>query len=321
MTPPVFVTRRIPSVGLEILRQELGELGGYELNADDHPLTKAELREKVRGRAGIVCLLTDAIDKDVLEAAGPSLKIVANVAVGYNNIDVKAAQARGVVVTNTPGVLTNATADLTWALLMASARRLGESERVLRAGKWPGWGILQFLGVEIAHKKLGIVGGGRIGAAMAKRARGFEMTVLYTARSAKPEMDTLGARRVDLDTLLRESDFVSLHVPLTQETLHLIGARELSLMKPTAHLINTARGPVVDEAALAAALKNETIAGAGLDVFESEPKVHPELLACENAVLLPHIGSATHETRNKMAEIAARNCAAVLQGRAALNPV
>lgn len=321
MMPPVYVTRRIPSVGLEILRQELGELGGYELNADDHPLSKAELIERVRGRAGIVCLLTDAIDKDVLEAAGPGLKVVANVAVGYNNIDVKAAQARGVIVTNTPGVLTNATADLTWALLMASARRLGESERVLRSGKWPGWGILQFLGTEIAHKTLGIVGGGRIGAAVTKRARGFEMNVLYTARSPKHEMDSLGAKRSDLDTLLRESDFVSLHVPLTQETLHLIGARELSLMKPTAYLINTARGPVVDEAALAAALKAETIAGAGLDVYEAEPKVHPDLLQCENAVLLPHIGSATHETRNKMAEIAARNCAAVVLGKAALNPV
>ena len=314
----VFVTRVIPQIGTDILKRELG---GCDINAADVALSKDELKARVKGRAGIVCLLTDTIDADVLDAAGPQLKIVANVAVGYNNIDVKAATARNVIVTNTPGVLTDATADLTWALLMASARRLGESERVLRAHAWPGWGILQFLGQEIGGKTLGIVGAGRIGAAVTRRARGFDMRVLYTSRSPKPEMDELNATRVDFDTLLRESDFVSLHVPLTPETKHLIGADQLARMKPTAHLINTARGPVIDEAALAAALKAGTIAGAGLDVYEAEPTVHPALFECENAVLLPHIGSATHATRNKMAEMAATNCAAVLNGKPAINPV
>ncbi len=314
----VFVTRVIPQIGIDILRRELG---GCDINADDRALSKEELKARVKGRAGIVCLLTDAIDAEILDAAGPQLKVVSNVAVGYNNIDVKAAAARHVIVTNTPGVLTDATADLTWALLMASARRLGESERVLRAGNWHGWGILQFLGHEIAGKTLGIVGAGRIGAAVAKRARGFDMRIVYTARSPKPEMEDFKAARVDLDTLLKESDFVSLHVPLAPETKHLIGARELKLMKPSAHLINTARGPIVDEAALAAALKAGAIAGAGLDVYENEPAIHPALFECENAVLLPHIGSATHATRGRMAEMAANNCAAVLNGKAALNPV
>lgn len=314
----VFVTRVIPQIGIDILQRELG---GCDVNAADAPLSKEELKSAVRGRTGIVCLLTDVIDGEVLDAAGPQLKVVANVAVGYNNIDVKAAAARNVIVTNTPGVLTNATADLTWALLMASARRLGESERVLRAGKWHGWGILQFLGQEFSGKTLGIVGAGRIGAAVAKRATGFDMRVVYTSRSPKPEMEELHATRVDMETLLKESDFVSLHVPLTPETKHLIGARELKIMKPTAHLINTARGPVIDEAALAAALKAGTIAGAGLDVYEAEPTIHPALFECETAVLLPHIGSATHTTRNKMAEMAANNCAAVVKGKAALNPV
>ncbi len=314
----VFVTRKIPQIGFDILQRELG---GYDFNEADLPLSREELKARVAGRAGIVCLLTDAIDAEILDAAGPQLKIVSNIAVGYNNIDVKAAAARSVIVTNTPGVLTDATADLTWALLMASARRLGESERVLRARQWKGWGILQFLGQEIAGKTLGIVGAGRIGAAVARRARGFDMRVLYTSRSPKPEMDALGAARTDLDSLLNDSDFVSLHVPLTPETKHLIGAPELKKMKATAHLINTARGPVIDEAALAAALKAGTIAGAGLDVYEAEPAIHPALFECENAVLLPHIGSATHATRGKMAEMAARNCAAVLSGKSAINPV
>jgi len=318
MTKPLFITRQIPQAGMDVL---LREGIAFELNTDDHPLSKDELKAAAKGRSAVMCLLTDVIDADFLDAAGPQLKVVANVAVGYNNIDVKAATARNVIVTNTPGVLTNATADLTWALILASARRLGESERVLRAGKWHGWGILQFLGQEIGGRTLGIVGGGRIGHAVAKRARGFDMPILYTARSQKPEMEAIGARLVNLETLLRESDFVSLHVPLAAETKHLIGAKELALMKPTAHLINTARGPIVDEAALVEALKSRKIAGAGLDVFEEEPKIHPGLFELENAVLLPHIGSATTETRGKMADMAASNCAAVLKGKKALNPV
>ncbi|HYG78050.1 MAG TPA: D-glycerate dehydrogenase [Planctomycetota bacterium] len=315
---PIYITRQIPQAGLDVLREQGG---AFDINQDDHPLTKAELKAAVKGRSAIMCLLTDTIDGEVLDAAGTQLKVVANVAVGYNNIDVNAAKARNVIVTNTPGVLTDATADCAWALLMASARRLGESERVLRAGKWPGWGILQFLGQEIAGRTLGIVGAGRIGYAVGRRARGFDMKLLYTARTPKPDMDSVGAKHVDLETCLRQSDFVSLHVPLTAETKHLIGKRQLEMMKPTAHLINTARGPVVDEAALVEALKTKRIAGAGLDVYEEEPKIHPGLLECENAVLAPHIGSATTETRGKMATMAAQNVAAVLKGQKPLNPV
>jgi glyoxylate reductase len=315
---PVLITREIPPSGLDLLRRE----GlAFDYLGRDLALPRAELLAQAKGRQGIICLLTDMIDAELLDTAGPQLKVVCNVAVGFNNIDVPAAKKRGVTVTNTPGVLTNATADIAWALILASARRVGESERVLRAGKWPGWGIMQFLGQELTGRTLGIVGGGRIGAAVAKRAYGWDMPVLYTARSPKPEMDALGAKRTDLETLLKTSDIVSLHVPLTPQTKHLLGAKELALMKRSAHLINTARGPVVDEAALVDALKRGTIAGAGLDVFEEEPKIHPGLLECENAVLLPHIGSATHETRNKMSELAAANCAAVLKGKAALTPV
>lgn len=314
----IYVTRQIPAAGLEILKREAG---GFEINAADNPHSTEELKAKVAGRDGVVCLLTDIMNAEVFDAAGPSLKVVANVAVGYNNIDVKAAAARGIIVTNTPGVLTDTTADLAWALLLASARRLGESERVVRAGKWPGWGILQFLGQDISGKTLGIVGAGRIGWAVAKRAKGFDMPVLYTSRSPKPEMDELGAKHVDLDICLKQSDFVSLHVPLTAETRHLIGKRELEMMKPTAHLINTARGPVIDEAALVDALKSRRIAGAALDVYEEEPRIHPGLFELENAVLAPHIGSATTETRGKMARMAAENCIAVLQGRKPPNPV
>jgi len=315
---PIYVTRQLPQPGLDILQ---AEAGGFAINADDHPLTKAELKSAVKGRTAIVCLLTDAIDAEVLDAAGPKLKIVANVAVGYNNIDVKAATERKVLVTNTPGVLTETTADLAWALLLASARRLGESERVLRAGKWPGWGILQFLGQDIYGKTIGIVGGGRIGHAVARRALGFSMKVLYTSRSPKEDMNALGARHVDMETCLRESDFISLHVPLTAETKHLIGRKEFEQMKPTAHLINTARGPVIDEAALVEALKSKRIAGAALDVYEEEPKVHAGLFECENAVLAPHIGSATTETRGRMATMAAQNVVAVLKGQKPLNAV
>jgi glyoxylate reductase len=315
---PVYVTRPLPPAGTETLQRE-GV--AFDINSADVPLSRDELKARVRGRTGIVCLLTDAIDREILDAAGPQLRVVANVAVGYNNIDVKAAAARGVVVTNTPGVLTESTADLTWALLLASARRLGESERVLRAKQWRGWGILQFLGQELSGSTLGIVGAGRIGLAVARRAQGFGMRTLYSARSQHAEMEALGTVRAELPALLAQSDFVSLHVPLTAETKHLIGQPQLAQMKRNAHLINTARGPVVDEAALVAALRDGTIAGAGLDVYEEEPKIHPGLFELENVVLLPHIGSATHTTRNKMAEMAARNCAAVVKGGTALNPV
>ncbi len=313
-----YVTRHIPQPGLDVLTRDLG---GYDINADDHPFSRAELIQAIKGRSAVVCLLTDIFDGEVFDAAGPQLKIVANVAVGYNNIDVAAATARGIVVSNTPGVLTDTTADFAWTLMMASARRLCEAERFLRAGKWTGWGIMQFLGVDISGKTLGLVGAGRIGAAVARRARGFDMRVLYVEPDAKPEMDALGATLVDLKTCLRQSDFVSLHVPLLPQTRHLIGTAELALMQPTAHLINTARGPVIDEAALVDALKNKVIAGAGLDVFEEEPKLHPGLFQLENVVLAPHIASASTETRSRMAIMAAENCVAVLNGRIAPNAV
>jgi glyoxylate reductase len=271
----IFVTQLIPQTGLEILQQVYPE---YRINAEERVLARSELLERVQGADALLTLLTDRIDKEILDAAGPQLKIVANMAVGFDNIDVPAATQRGILVTNTPGVLTDATADHAWALLFAIARRVPESEQYLRAGKFKGWSPLLFLGGEVAGRTLGIVGAGRIGSAMAMRSHGFNMRVLYTNRSAKPELEReLGARRVPLEELLRESDFVSLHIAMVPETRHLICAESLRLMKPTAYLINTGRGPLVDEAALAEALKKGDIAGAALDVFENRPAVHAEL--------------------------------------------
>jgi glyoxylate reductase len=252
---------------------------------------------------------------DLLEAAGKGLKVIANMAVGYDNVDVEAAKARGVVVTNTPGVLDETTADVAFMLLLAAARRLGESERVLRAGRWEWWGPKLFMGPDVWGKKLGIVGLGRIGQAVARRARGFDMEILYYNRSRREEAEEeLGASYLELDELLETADFITLHTPLTDETRHLIDAPELERMKPEAVLVNTSRGPVVDEAALADALAEGRIFAAGLDVYEEEPKVHPKLLELENVVLAPHIGSGSIETRVKMAVLAAENLAAVLRG-------
>lgn len=318
--PRVFVTRVIPDQGLALLREHCD----VEVWPHDRAPTREELIEHSRDKDALVCLLTENVDADVLSAA-PRLKIVANVAVGFDNLDVAAGTAAGVVMTNTPGVLDETTADLAFALLMASARRLAEGDRLTRTGTWGGWGIMQLLGQDVHHATLGIVGFGRIGRGLARRAAGFAMTVLYAdAMAATAEVEReLGVRRVSMDELLASSDFVSLHVPLMKETHHLINAVALSKMKKTAHLINTSRGPVVEEAALAAALRDGVIAGAGLDVYEFEPKVSPELMALPNVVLLPHIGSASHATRGKMAEIAARNVIAFFAGESpptALNP-
>lgn len=308
----VFVTRRIPDVGLEILKSKCARV---DVNPHDRVLTRAELLEAVRGRDGVLCLLSDRIDAEVMDAA-KNVKVFANYAVGYDNIDVAAATTRGIVITNTPGVLTDATSDLAWALLFAVARRIVEADRFTRAGNFTNWGPMLFLGADITGRTLGIVGAGRIGSAMALKSVGFRMKILYTDERPNPELETkVGARRVLLEELLREADFVSLHVPLTPQTRHLIGKEQLQLMKRTAILINTSRGPVVDEAALVAALKEGTIAGAGLDVYEEEPKLQPGLAECENVVLLPHIGSATTWTRSKMAEMAATNLIAALEGR------
>jgi glyoxylate reductase len=309
----IFVTQLIPQAGLEALHQAYPE---YRINSEERVLTRSELLENVKNADALFALLTDKIDAEILDAAGPQLKIVANMAVGYDNIDLKAASLRGIMVTNTPGVLTDATADHAWALLFAIARRVPESERFLRAGKFKYWGPLLFLGGSVTGRTLGIIGAGRIGYAMAIKSRGFNMNVLYASKSSNTKLESeAGARRVNLEDLLRQSDFVSLHVPLRPETTHMIDAGALRLMKRTAYLINTGRGPLVDEAALAEALKNREIAGAALDVFEKEPDVHPELLKLDNVVLTPHIASATIDSRSKMAAMAAENLIEGLAGR------
>ncbi len=288
-------------------------------NPHDRALTREELRRLINGQHGVIAMLTDRIDADLLDAA-PDLKVVANYAVGYNHIDLGAARARGVTVTNTPGVLTDATADLTWALILGITRRIGEGERMVRAGQWTGWTPTQLVGMALRDAVLGIVGIGRIGRAVASRARAFGMRVVYTARRPMPDADP-DWTAVTLNELLAAADVVSLHVPLTDVTRHLIGAEQLAAMKPTAYLINTSRGPVLDEAALVAALQNGHIAGAGLDVYEREPAIDAGLFACDNALLLPHLGSATTETRERMGAMAIENVLAVLEGRRPPNPV
>jgi len=291
-------------------------------HAGADPLPKLDLIARLRNKDGLVCLITDIIDDQVVGAA-PRLKVIANVAVGYDNIDVAAARRRGIVVTNTPDVLTDTTADFTWALMLATARRAIEADRYVRAGHWRKWEFLRLLGTDVHGKTLGIVGFGRIGRAVGRRALGFGMRVLYhDAVRADPAQELeLRATFADRATLLRESDFVTLHCALTPETHHLIDAHALRQMKPSAILINAARGPIVDEAALAEALRERRIAGAGLDVFEREPTVHPELLPLDNVVLAPHIASASEATRIKMATLAVENCLAVLEGRPPLTPV
>jgi glyoxylate reductase len=281
---------------------------------DGKPLTDDDIAAAAEGCAGIVTMLMDPITEKVL--ATPGLKCVSNVAVGFDNIDVAAATRHGVMVTNTPGILDDTTADFAFALMMAVARRVVQGDNFVRGGHFKGWAIDMLLGVDVNHATLGLVGIGRIGRAVAKRARGFNMRVLYTDVNPLPaDMEReMGVTRVDLHRLLAQSDFVSVHVPLTDKTHHLIGAAELATMKPTAVLVNTSRGPVIDEAALVEALKNHQIFGAGLDVFEHEPKVHPGLIASHSAVLAPHIASASTRTRSEMCAMAARNMVTALRG-------
>ncbi len=316
MSEKVLVTREIPEAGLRPLE-------GFDVTVlSERPPERGELLEAVRGASGILATLTEQVDAELMNAAGEDLKVVANLAVGYDNVDLEAARERGVVVTNTPDVLDETTADTAFMLLLAAARRLGEGERIVRSGKWEAWGPKMLTGPDVWGKTLGVVGFGRIAQAMARRASGFGMEVLYTARSRKEDAENeLGARYVELDELLRTSDFVSLHTPLTEETTHLIGAGELEKMKPGAVLVNTSRGPVIDEGALADALADGRIFAAGLDVYEEEPTVHPKLLELENVVLAPHIGSASIETRDKMAVLAAENISAVLRGEEPKTPV
>ena len=310
MTAPIFITRLIPEPGLELIRASGIP---FDLHPEDRGLSRETLERAARGRQAILCQLTDSIDAPLLESAR-GCRIVANMAVGFNNIDVPAATARGILVTNTPGVLTETTADLTWSLILAVARRVVEGDREMRAGRFTGWGPLYMLGSDVAGASLGLIGPGRIATAVARRAVGFGMTLLYHGPDASPEIDALGGRQCSLEELLRQSDFVSLHVPLTDETRHLMNRRTFGWMKPTAFLINTARGPVVDEADLVEALRSGRIAGAGLDVYEHEPRMAPGLAECPNTVLLPHLGSASLATRGAMARMAAQNVLAVLAG-------
>ena len=308
--PKVLLTRRIPSSALATLET------ACDVDRNDGvQLSRADLKARVADKEGIVCLFTDAITADVMDAA-PRLKVIANVAVGYNNIDVPAATARGIIVTNTPDVLTEATADLTWALILDITRRVSEGDRLIRRGAWNGWSFDFMLGTGLSGKTLGIIGFGRIGRAVAARAVPFGLRVIHSVGQTLP-----GSEASPVDRLLATADIVSLHCPLTPQTRHLINQAALARMKRSAYLINTSRGPVVDEAALAWALKNRIISGAALDVYEDEPRVHPDLLTLENVVLVPHLGSATTETRTAMADLAVRNAVAVLTGRPALTPV
>ena len=316
--PSILITYPLPEAAVQMARAR----AQVDIHGETKPLGRSELLARLRGRQGLICLITELID-DTLLASCPDLRVVANVAVGFNNVDVAAATRRGVLVTNTPDVLTDTTADFAWALLMATARHVVEGDRYVRAGKWKQWDFGLLLGADIHGKTLGVVGFGRIGRAMARRALGFGMRVLYhdaAPADAATERE-LRATRVDLPGLLRESDFITLHTPLLAETHHLINASSLKTMKKTAYLINASRGPVVDEAALAQALKDGWIAGAGLDVFEDEPQVHPELIGLDNVVLAPHIGSASHDTRLKMATLAVENCLSALEGKTPPTPV
>ena len=320
--PHILITRRLPASVLA----RLEAVCEIDLHTGDLAIPSDDLIARVRGKQALMCLLTDRVDEATLEA-GRDLRIVANVAVGYDNIDVAAARRRGIVVTNTPDVLTDAVAEFTWGLILSVTRRIPEGERLLRRGEWKGWALDFMLGSELRGKQLGIVGMGRIGMAVASRAPAFGMSVAHSTTEPVDPASYAGAvplppiRPMPLDELLASSDVVTLHVPLTPATRHLIDRKALARMKRSAYLVNTARGPVVDEEALAWALGEHLIAGAALDVYEQEPEVHPGLSAFENVVLAPHLGSATTETRTAMADLAARNVIAVLKGKPPLTPV
>jgi len=311
--PLVLVTRRLPSAVLA----KLDEVGTVDLHEGPDVMDAQTRCERVRDKDAIICMFDEPIDRRLIDV-GSRLKVIATVAVGYDNIDVPYARSHGIVVTNTPNVLTESVADFTWAIILGITRRLAEGDRLIRRGGWRGWGFDFMLGTELRGKQLGLVGAGRIGRAVASRAPAFGVRVAYAAhRGASIE----GAEAMSLDRLLNTSDIVSLHVPLTDETRHLIDRRVLARMKRSAYLVNTSRGPVVDEAALAWALGERLLAGAALDVYEHEPAVHPDLLTLDNVLLVPHLGSGTRETRTAMADLAVDNVVAVLSGRPPLTPV
>ncbi|MEZ5077739.1 MAG: D-glycerate dehydrogenase [Solirubrobacterales bacterium] len=319
MSPVFVVTGRVPEPAVELLRA-----AGETVVADtDEPLPRPELLRLVGGAEAILSLLHTRVDEELLAAAGPGLRCVANVAVGYDNVDLAAAARHGVGVANTPGVLDDATADLTMALILAATRRLGEGDRLIRSGRPWAWSMGFMLGHDLRGKLLGIVGLGGIGRRVAERARAFGMRIAYNGRhaAAREVVADLEAERLELDELLAAADVISLHCPLTEQTRHLISAERLALVKPGAVLVNAARGPVVDEAALVEALREGPLGAAALDVYEHEPDVHPGLLELENATLVPHLGSATVETRGAMAELAARNAIAAVRGEPLLTPV
>jgi glyoxylate reductase len=304
MKPKVFLTRELPPRAME----RLFEHTDLEYNKEDRVLTKEEIINGVKGKDGLLCLLTDNIDGEIMDA-NPNLQIIANYAVGFNNIDVPAATSRKIPVTNTPGVLTETSADLAFTLLVSTARRVVEGDNFLRTGTWNGWGPLQYLGSDIFGATLGIIGLGRIGKAIAKRATGFDMKIIYWNRTrlTEEEEQELGLSYLPFEEVLKQSDYLSVNIAYNEHTFHLFGDKEFELMKDTSIIINTARGPVIDEKALVRALQNKEIAGAGLDVYEDEPRVELELLEMNNCVLLPHLASATIETRTKMGMIAIDN--------------
>ncbi len=314
----ILVTRLIPENGISLLRTHFQ----VHVSRLDRDLTPRELLQELDGVFGVIAMLGNRFDRELISGLD-TIKVISNFAVGYNNVDIDAATEKGIAVTNTPGVLTGATADLAFGLLLSVARRIAEGDRAVRARKFKGWTPLFMLGHEVSGKTIGIIGAGRIGAAVAERATGFSMRILYTSHRRNKVIDGLGGTLVPIESLLMESDFISLNVPLNEETSGLIGRREIEMMKRTAILVNTARGEVVHEAALISALKKRRIAGAGLDVYANEPKINPELLKLSNVVLAPHLGSSTLETRAKMSELAALNAIAILKGEkppAIVNP-
>ncbi len=316
----VLVTRKLPGQAVKILQEKYT----VTLNTEPHAIKRNDLKKMVVGKDAILCLLTDKIDKEIMDLSGKQLKIIANYAVGYDNIDISEAKKRGIIVTNTPGVLTQAVAEHTMALLVSVARRIPEAEKFLRQNKYKGWAPELFLGTELNNKTIGIIGLGRIGSIVAKiAAKGYNMKVIYFDNSkTHQELDQLiGSYSVNLDDLIKTADFISIHVPLLPTTIHLIGKRELNMMKNTAFLINTSRGPIIDENALVSALKKKKIAGAALDVFEFEPKLSPGMRELNNIVITPHIASATTETRVAMADLAVNNIIAVLSDKPPLTKV
>ncbi|MCX6813809.1 MAG: D-glycerate dehydrogenase [Candidatus Azambacteria bacterium] len=318
----IFITRTVPESGIKILKDK-----GFEvvINPEDRVLTKEELINNLKGQNfdALFCLLTDKIDAEVMDAFGPQLKIVANLAIGFDNINIEEAKKRGIMITNTPGVLTNTVAEHAFALMLAIAHRIVEADKFTRALKWQGWAPMLLLGNDLSGKTLGVVGLGRIGSRVAYHAvKGFDMKVVYYDVKRNEDFEKeFSAVFMSLEDLLKQSDFISIHVPLLDLTRHLINAKNLKLMKPSAYLVNTSRGPVIDEAALAYALSNKVIKGAALDVFEFEPKITPELLQLENVILTPHIASGTEETRSKMSALAATNIIEALEGRTPPNLV